>query len=143
MSPEQLKVNDRRAFEAVNQKNLAVFDELNAPDMVEHTPSMTLQGLEAFKQGLLMAFAAFPDLHYTIEDQIAEGDTSVTRYTLTGTHQGDFMGIKASGKQIGVTGIIIVRHDANGRALELWTNSDDLGLFQQLGVIPPMPGPAS
>src|SRR5712692_7611603 len=136
MSPEQLKAIARRAIEAVNQRDFAVLNELNDPDLIEHSPSMTTQGLEAFKQGLSKGLTAFPDLHYTIEDQIAEGDTSVTRITMTGTHQADFMGIKASGKPIHVTGMFLMRHDANGKALELWINFDDLGMFQQLGVIP-------
>ncbi len=137
MSTEQHKANDRRAFEALNQKTLAVFDELCATDIVVHGIPTTTQGLEAFKQFLSMNFTAFPDLHYTIEDQLAEGDKSVVRYTLRGTHQGDFMGIPATGKQINVTGIIIVRF-ANEKAVEIWGNTDNLGMMQQLGVIPPL-----
>ncbi len=142
MSPEELKAKDRRAFEAMNQRNLAVFDELCAPDMVVHSANMTTQGVEAYKQALAQAFTAFPNLQFTIEDQLAEGDKSVIRFTESGTHQGDLMGIPATGKQYHGTGISIVRHDANGKTAEVWINSDDLGMLQQLGVVP-APGQAS
>jgi steroid delta-isomerase-like uncharacterized protein len=142
MSPEELKAKDRRVTEAMNQRNLAVFDELCAPDMVVHSANMTTQGVEAYKQALSQAFTAFPDLQFTIEDQLAEEDKSVIRFTESGTHQGDLMGIPATGKQYHGTGISIVRHDANGKTAEVWINSDDLGMLQQLGVVP-APGQAS
>jgi steroid delta-isomerase-like uncharacterized protein len=138
MSIEENKANVRRGFEAVNQKNLAVFDELLTPDVVVHSASTTTQGLEAYKQSLSMYLTAFPDLQFTIEDMIAEGDTVVVRYTTRGTHQGNLWGIPATGKQVSATGIFI-DHLVNGKAVEQWTNFDDLGLLQQLGVIP-MPG---
>jgi steroid delta-isomerase-like uncharacterized protein len=137
MSTEDNKAHVRRGFEAVNQKNLAVFDELLTPDVVFHTASTTMQGLEAYKQFLSMYMTAFPDLHFTIEDMIAEGDTVVARFTTHGTHQGNFMGIPPTGKQGNGTGIFIDRI-VNGKAVEQWFNTDDLGLLQQLGVIPPM-----
>jgi steroid delta-isomerase-like uncharacterized protein len=137
MSTEDNKAHVRRGFEAVNQKNLAVFDELLTPDVVFHTASTTMQGLEAYKQFLSMYMTAFPDLHFTIEDMIAEGDTVVARFTTHGTHQGNFMGIPPTGKQGSGTGMFIDRI-VNGKAVEQWFNTDDLGLLQQLGVIPPM-----
>ena len=89
----------------------------------------------------MLYFTAFPDLHFTIEDQIAEGDRVVTRFTARGTHQGAFIGIPPTGKQGVVTGTGIDRF-ANGKIVEAWFNSDDLGLLQQLGVVP-SPGQAS
>src|SRR5258708_38594660 len=103
--------------------------------------SMTIQGKEAFKQFLSMYLTAFPDLHFTIEDIIAEGDTVVVRFTFRGTHQGDLMGIPPTGKQVVVTGIDIICA-ANGKVVEEWVNRDELSLLQQLGVIP-TPGSAS
>jgi predicted ester cyclase len=88
-----------------------------------------------------MYLTAFPDLHFTIEDIIAEGDTVVVRQTARGTHQGDLMGIPPTGKQVSGTGITITRV-VNGKAVEDWFNGDDLGLLQQLGVVP-VPGQAS
>jgi len=137
MSTEDNKAHVRRGFEAVNQKNLAVFDELLTPDVVFHSASTTMQGLEAYKQVLSVYVTAFPDLQFTIEDVIAEGDTVVVRYTTRGTHQGNFRGIPPTGKQVSGTGMFIDRL-VNGKAVEQWINGDDLGLLQQLGVIPSM-----
>ena len=134
MSTEDNKANVRRGFEAVNQKNLAVFEELLTPDVLFHIASTTMQGLEAYKQFLSMSITAFPDLHFTIEDMIAEGDTVVVRYTTRGTHQGNFRGIPPTGKQVRGTGMFIDRL-VNGKAVEQWFNGDDLGLLQQLGVV--------
>ena len=137
MSTEDNKAHVRRGFEAVNQKNLAVFDELLTPEVVFHNASTTMQGLEAYKQFLSMYMTAFPDLQFTVEDMIAEGDTVVARFTTRGTHQGNLMGIPPTGKQGNGTGIFIDRI-VNGKAVEQWFNTDDLGLLQQLGVVPTM-----
>ena len=139
MSTEDNKVLHRRFLEEVmNQRNLALVDELCVPDMVLHNASTTIQGREPYKQYLSMILAGGSDLHVTIEDQIAEGDKVVTRYTTRGTHQEPFMGIPPTGKHITVTGIAITRF-ANGKAVEEWANADWLGLLQQLGVIPALP----
>lgn len=138
MSPEELKAKDRRVVEALNQRNLAILDEVCAPDIVVHSDLMTIQGVEAYKQSYSQVFSAFPDLQFTIEDQVAEGDRSVIRLTERGTHQGDLMGIKASGKQYQGTAVAIVRHGANGKTAEVWITADNLVVMQQLGVIPPL-----
>jgi steroid delta-isomerase-like uncharacterized protein len=80
--------------------------------------------------------AAFPDLQVTVEDQIAEGDKVVTRYTMRGTHQGAFMGLPPTGKHVTVSGIQIERV-VQGQIVEHWRKSDDLGMMQQLGAVPP------
>jgi steroid delta-isomerase-like uncharacterized protein len=113
-------------------------DELYAPDFVYHP---ALQGLEAYKQSIELNFTGFPDLRFTIEDQLAEADKVVTRWTFRGTHQGPFQGIPPTGKQVTITGISIFRV-ANGKGVEVWTDADYLGMLQQLGVIP-TPGQAS
>jgi steroid delta-isomerase-like uncharacterized protein len=138
MSTEENKALARRYIEEVfNQKNLATVDELNTPDFVLHNASMTIQGLEAYKQFLSMYLAAFPDAQTTIEDMLAEGDLVAERVTIRSTHKGDYMGIPPTGKQATVTAIYIIRF-ANGKGVEVWANSDDLGAMQQLGVIPSM-----
>ena len=137
MSTEENKALMRRWIEAVNQRNLAVLDELCVPDFVYHNASQTMQGLEPFKQVLSMYLAAIPDVHFTLEDVIAEGDRVVTRQTYRGTHQGKLMGIPPTGKQVTLTGIAISRI-ADGKVVEQWSNNDDLGLLQQLGVVPVM-----
>jgi len=140
MSTEDNKTLARQAYDAFNQKNWAAYYELFTPDFVLHNASMTIQGLEGYKQFLSMYLAAFPDARLTLDDVIGEGDKVVTRQTLHGTHTGDLMGIPPTGKQVSSTGIIITRLE-NGKAVEQWTNYDDLGLLQQLGVVPP-PGQA-
>jgi steroid delta-isomerase-like uncharacterized protein len=136
MSTEDNKALARRYVEEVfNQKNLATVDELNTPDFVLHNASTTIQGREPYKQYLSMLFTAFPDLHMTIENMIAEGDIIAERVTLRMTHKGDYMGIPPTGKQATITAIYILRF-ANGKGVEVWANSDDLGAMQQLGVIP-------
>ncbi len=137
MSTEENKALTRRAYEALNQRNWAAFAELVTTDFVLHNASMTMQGLEAYQQFLSMYHAAFPDANVTIEDMIAEGDTVVVRQTFSGTHTGELMGILPTGKQISGTGIQITRI-ANGKAVEQWFNGDDLGLVQQLGMVPSM-----
>jgi steroid delta-isomerase-like uncharacterized protein len=138
MSTEQNKANDRRLIEGLNQGNVNLLDELMVLNFVDHEASTTMQGLEAFKQFVSAYLTAFPDLHFTIEEQIAEGDKTTLRYTARGTHRGDLMGIPPTGKQVTVTGIFITRW-ANGKAEESWLNFDALGMLQQLGVVP-VPG---
>ena len=121
--------------EGWNQGNTAVFDEHLAADYVGHDPSGPLHGPEGFKQFYATYRTAFPDTHLTIEDQIAEGDTVVSRWTATGTHQGPLMGIPPSGKRVRVTGITITRF-ASGKLAEEWFNYDTLGMLQQIGAIP-------
>jgi len=135
MSTEQNKANDRRLIEGLNQGNLGVIDEVTAPDFVLHESSTTMPGREAFKQFVQMYFTAFPDLHFTIEEQITERDMTATRYTARGTHRGDLMGIALSSKQITVTGIYLLRW-SNGKSVEGWLNFDALGLLQQVGAVP-------
>jgi len=138
MSTEENKAVVRSAIDALNQKNwAALYDELTAPDFVLHDASTTIQGLEAYKQFISTFLTAFPDTHFTIEDVIAEGDTVVTRQTFRGTHAGDFDGIPPTGKQVTASAIDITLV-ANGKRVEQWFNGDDLGLLQQLGVIPAM-----
>ena len=142
MSTEDNKAIVRRGIETIwHQKQVNRAGEHLAPDFANHDPAMTHQGLEQYQPFVTAYLTAFPDLHFMFEDQIAEGDKVVTRWTARGTHQGSFMGIPPTGKQAAVTGITIDRF-ANGKIVESWYNFDALGLLQQLGVIP-APGPAS
>jgi steroid delta-isomerase-like uncharacterized protein len=139
MSVEQNKANNRRVFEeAFNQGKLAVIDEVCAPNYVLYDPTGPVHTPEGFKQFISVYRTAFPDLHFTIEDEIAEGDKVVMRWTSRGTHRGELMGIPPTGKQSTVTGITIARAAANGKFEEVWNNLDTLGMLQQLGVIPTM-----
>jgi steroid delta-isomerase-like uncharacterized protein len=125
--------------EVFNAGNLALIDELFAPNFVDHDPSNPLPGLEGVRQLVSMYRGAFPDLHLTIDDEITEGDKVVTRFTGRGTHMGPLMGIPPSGKRVTITAIDILRFE-NGRIAEHWGNQDLLGMMRQLGAIPPVPG---
>ena len=146
MSSENNKASVRRwTEEGVNQGKVAVFDELAAPNWVNHDPSFPhVRTVEDYKRFITETRNAFPDFHVTIEDVIAEGDQVVMRSTWRGTNTGDFVTpipLPATGKQVSVTGITIVRM-AFGKGVEVWNEADSLGLYQQLGLIP-APGQAS
>jgi predicted ester cyclase len=137
MSTEDNKAIVRRFYEEVlNQKKRAAIEEFIDPNQVDHAaPPGISGGIEGAKQGIAMYLTAFPDLHFTVEDMIAEGDKVVSRFTVSGTHQGEFMGIPPTGKQVTATGIEIIRI-AGSKFVEHWMELDALGLLQQLGVIP-------
>lgn len=128
--------------EVLNAKHMDAIDKFVAADAVDHA-AMPGQapGLAGVKQMLNMYLTAFPDLHTKVEDMIAEGDKVVARITMTGTQKGEFMGVAPTGKKIDITGIDIVRF-AKGKMVEHWGNEDDLGMMQQLGVVPPPGTPA-
>jgi predicted ester cyclase len=136
MSIEENKALDRRSYEEFNKHNWAGVEEDLAPDYVVHFPGadMDVAGMKQLTRGI---WTAFPDAYVVVEDVIAEGDKVVSRCTMRGTHQGDFMGIAPTGKQISYTWIAIDRIK-DGKFVEGWANSDDLGLMQQLGAIPQM-----
>jgi len=136
---EENKAIVRRSYEELWSKgNLDVVDELYAADFVLHDPAQPgIRGPEGYKQIVITNRTAFPDLNVKVEDQLAEGDKVATRWTTTGTHQGEFAGIPATGKRGGVTGTTIARV-VGGKIVEERSNWDTLGLLQQLGVIPPM-----
>jgi len=139
---EQNKALARRVLEeAANQHKLELIDELLAPDYVLHDPANPMiQNRETFKQFLGGHYAAFPDIQWTIEDVVAEGDKVAIRWTLTGTHKGELLGIPPTGKHVTMSGISIYRI-AEGKIAEEWAVSDVMGFMQQLGVIPAPPPP--
>lgn len=133
MSTEGNKAIKSRLYEEFNKQSLAVVDELIDTNWVGHGPGeQEMKGPESLKQFTAMMWAAFPNQHMTIEDQIAEGDKVVTRLIVRGTHQGDFMGIAPTGKQFTITGIVISRI-IDGKIVECWQLFDLLGQLQQLG----------
>jgi len=143
MSTEENKAVVRRFYEeVVNQKKRAALDEVFDPNLVDHfAPPGTPGGLEGARQTFDMFLTAFPDLHFTVEDLIAEGDGVAARVTMSGTQHGAFMGVPPTGKHVTMTGIDINRF-VGGKSVEHWVEMDALGMMQQLGVIPP-PGPTS
>ena len=139
MSTEENKALERWFLEELyNKRNLAVLDEVIATDYVYHGPGgQELKGLEVVKQGAPTYPNAFPDLHLTVEEMVAEGDKVVYRFTARGTHKGDLMGIAPTGKQVTLTGIVISRI-VGGKIVEDWESIDQLPMLQQMGVVPPM-----
>lgn len=118
--------------EILNKGNLDAFEELCAPNFVKHAiPPSPDYGIEGSKQSILMLRKAFPDIKYTVEDMIEDGDKLVARWSAQGTHKGEFMGIPPTGKQVAFTGIEIIRVK-DGKAVEEWEELDRAGLMQQL-----------
>ncbi len=131
----------RRFYEeAFHQSNVTAIDEVMAPNFVNHSAAqlgLTGGNIQHVKQFVSMALQAFPDLHYTVEELITEGDKIVARLTISGTQHGAFMGIPSTGKHATISDIEIFRI-TGGKAVETWVQVDFLGLLQQLGAIPPM-----
>ena len=123
----------RRYFEEwANQGNTRAADELIATNLVLRHPHVTVQGLDAYKQSMASFHAAFPDLHFTIEDQVAQGDKVLVRWIMSGTQRGEFQGRSASGKAVAVAGMSLFRVQ-RGMIQEIWVNMDRLGFQEQLG----------
>lgn len=138
---EQNKVIVRRSFEELfTQGKLDVADAVFAKDYVGHDPAMPrdIRGPDEFKQFVQMYRTAFPDLKLVVDAQIAEGDMVATRFTATGTHRGELMGIAPTGAKLTVSGISIDRM-ANGQSVESWTSYDVFNMLRQLGAIPSAP----
>jgi steroid delta-isomerase-like uncharacterized protein len=137
---EENKAIARRHFEQLwAGGDLAVADEIYSTSAVgRHLGSPDHGGYpEGERQHVLENNTAFPDTSVTVEDQVAEGDRVITRWTFRGTHTGTYMGVPPSGRQITVSGVHIHRI-MDGKIVEVWAYPDALGFLQQLGVIPPL-----
>ena len=124
--------------EAFGQGKPEVVDEVLDPDFVCHDPNSEtgeIRGADTVKGEVGYFHNAFPDFRWTVEDQLAEGDKVTTRYTLSGTHEGEFFGVPASGRRVEVSGINIDRFEG-GKLVEEWASYDLLGAMRQLGAIP-------
>ena len=139
---EDNKATHRRFFDAWNEGTPDALDQLMSADAVDHDGynAFAAEGREGLKKLIMMYREAFPDIHFEVEEQLAEGEMVATRWTATGTHEGELMGIAPSLKQVTVTGITIDRFD-EGKITETWTNWDTLGLMQSIGAVP-QPGAA-
>jgi len=131
MSLEENKAIVRRFVEAYNKRNLNLFDDLLAPDYFDHTSKV---GIEGLKQLMNMAFKAFPDLHETIEDIIAEGDKVWVRITFTGTNTGEWLGFAPTGKKVTAKNVDTYRI-VNGKLAEYWNVTDASDFNKKLGII--------
>jgi steroid delta-isomerase-like uncharacterized protein len=136
MSTEENKALVRRFFEAFNAGDLDGVAAVFAPNAVVHNSGAPDPlNLEGFKQLAAVFLAAFPDGKHSIDDMIVEGDKVVTRITYRGSHTGDLMGIPPTGKQV-TTSAMTIDQIANGNIVETWRLFDQMGMMQQLGVIP-------
>jgi len=124
----------RNLFEkCLNQHKAAIHSEYYS-DVLYHAPAMGIIRGEAHQQFLISIFRGFPDARWTIEDQIAEKDKIVTRWTFVGTHAGTFMGIAPTGRHVILSGFCIDRI-TRGKIVEEWEEWDTLGMMRQLGAI--------
>lgn len=131
---EENKALLRRWMEEINKGSLALFDELYA-DCVYYSPATGELKREALKQFMASLLAAFPDGRWTVEDQVAEGDKVVTRWSFIGIHQGELMGVAPTGKQVTTSGMTIDRI-VEGKVVEEREEWDTLGMMQQMGAVP-------
>jgi steroid delta-isomerase-like uncharacterized protein len=140
-SPKEInKAAFSRFHDAVNGGDLEliakVIDEVVDPDLVFHAPVPSgVTGVQALKQVWVTLLRAFPDLHVATEDVLAEDDKVVYRNKVTGTHQGEYRGLPATGRSVAYDEIFIVRF-ADGRIAEIWGVVDVLAQLRQLGVLP-------
>jgi steroid delta-isomerase-like uncharacterized protein len=127
----------RQFYDYVNAGDVDGFVAMLADDFVEHEE---FEGFPPTKEGVRQFFemliGAFSDLRFQVEDVFAAGDKGVARNRFTGTHQGEFMGIPATGRKVDVPGIDIVRFGDDGKAVEHWGVTDTMTMMQQLGVVP-------
>ncbi len=138
MSLEQNKAIARRHFDELwTNGALAVADDIYSPATVGHCGNLPDQTgyPECEKELVRQDLVAFPDGVATVEDQIAEGDKVATRWVGRGTHQGELMGVPASGNRVEITGTTVYRI-SGGKIAETWTNYDMLGMMQQIGAVP-------
>ena len=136
MSTAENKVVAMRTVDAINSRDMNKFESMLAPDAIEHSaPPGMPQTRETSIQFIGMLLNAFPDLKYTIEEMIAEGDLVVQRGTGTGTMKGDMLGMPATGKRATWSEIHILRVK-DGQIAEHWALTDQVGMLQQLGLMP-------
>lgn len=124
----------RLVNEVINNKCLAVIDDIIHPDYVYRTPGQELHGRQALCELFTAYHTAFPDLHVKIDELICTDNKAALLFTLTGTHDNELMGIPATGKQVNINGMICSRIE-NGQIIEEWELLDQLTLFQQLDMV--------
>ena len=134
MSTEENKATIHRVIdELVNKGNLAIADEVLASNYIYHFPTHDINGPEGFKEFIGMMRTAFPDLHVTVEDLIAEGDTVAARFTMRGTFKGELMGVAPTGRQLTFPEAVFIRFE-NGKEVEATAYGNMLSFNEQLGI---------
>ena len=139
MSPVKQKSANEKTIrrlvdEVINNKCLAVIDDIIHPDYVYRTPGQELRGRQELRELFTDYHAALPDLHVNIDDLVYTDNKAVVLFTLTGTHENELMGIPATGKQVNINGMTSSRFD-DGQIIEEWELLDQLTMFQQLDIV--------
>ena len=138
MTKEENKATSRRFYEELfNRGNLAAAEEIVTADFVLHDPNIPEQprGPDGLKRFVAMYRDIFPDIEFTVEDQVAEGENTATRWVARGTHQGELMGIAPTGKRVEVRAFTLHRF-SGGKIAEDWAHYEALDVVRQLGVVP-------
>jgi steroid delta-isomerase-like uncharacterized protein len=126
-----------RFYEAINAGNTGIVDEVCADDFVEHDEFPGIpQTREGVKQFFEMSRAAFPDLEMKAQHIVEEGDLAIAHGRFEGTHEGEFMGIQATGQRVSVPIADVVRFNSDGLVVEHWGVTDTGMMMMQLGVVP-------
>jgi steroid delta-isomerase-like uncharacterized protein len=131
----------RRLYEDVwNKRKLELVSDLISPSHALHdnNSSGSSVGPEAYKAQMAVFLAAFPDLRFTVEDTVAEKDKVAASWTISGTHKGEFWGVRPTNKKVSLDGITI-HHISNGKIIDSYISSDTVGLMRQLGLVPARP----
>lgn len=136
MSAEENKAVIRRYIEEIwSDGKLDAVHEILNETFLFHGPIREVEGLEVFKQFVAGIHSTFPDINFTVDDLIAEKEKVVVRWTMTGTHTKEFMGIAPTGKHFTVPGTSVARF-SGGKMAEIWLYWDRLGLLEQVGAVP-------
>jgi steroid delta-isomerase-like uncharacterized protein len=136
MSQQDNIATTQRFGEAINSGRLDAIRECMSPEVVDHDPAPDQgPGPQGFIDFFTTFRAAFPDLAVNVDHMVTDEDNVAIAYTVTGTHQGDFLGVPATGKRIKARGMQIARFE-NGKIVERWGSSDELGILKQIGAAP-------
>jgi predicted ester cyclase len=136
MPDESLATLAERARQQWNQQNLDGYLDLYAPTIVAHGLPGVEPGIENLRRFYESVWTGFPGCRLLFDDSLTEGNKLALRFRMEGTHQGTFMDIPPTGKEIRMSGITILRFEGD-TCVERWTEADFLGMLQQLGAIPP------
>ena len=132
---ERRQFPQRWAEEVHGNHNLSFIDEYHTADWVGHFDGKDLTNAE-YKDMQRELISGFPDAEFSFDPVIVEGDSVASHWKMTGTHTGEFVGIKPTDRTVRVTGTALTRYDEDGRAVETWENIDQFGMLQQLGIAP-------
>ena len=136
LSSQELKaMNDRFFKEVINNRNFSLMEEFIAPEYIMHGAQPPVEGPDGFRQLGERVLATFPDVKFTVDDFVTDGNKTVVRWTAQGTQLGAFGTFEPTGKQVSWNGISLTRVDEQGKALEGWATENNFDLLLQIGVI--------